>query len=65
MKEVRIINIVEIKKYIIDNDKIEDILTSLSCHHIKDKGEYYTCARPNGDNPQSIVVALSRFPFRR
>ena len=50
------IEISEIKKYIIDNDKIEEVLTSLSCHHIKDRGDYYSCARPNGDNPQSIIT---------
>lgn len=44
------------KEHIIDNDKLEEILVSLSCHQIKDKGDYFTCARPQGDNPQSIVV---------
>ena len=53
---MRTIDIKELKEYIINNDKIEAVLTALLCHHIKDKGEYYTCARPNGDNPQSIVV---------
>ena len=53
---MRHIEITEVKQYIIDNNKVEDILTSLSCHHIKDKGKYFACARPEGDNPQSIVV---------
>ena len=30
----------ELKQYIIDNDKIETILSSLGCHHIVDKGSY-------------------------
>lgn len=46
----------ELKQYIIDNNKIETILSSLGCHHISNKGKYFTCARPTGDNPQSIVV---------
>ena len=46
----------ELKDYIIENDKIADILTSLFCGHIKDRGTYITCSRPNGDNKQSIVV---------
>ena len=53
---MRTIDIKELKEFIINNDKIETVLTALLCHHIKDKGEYYTCARPNGDNQQSIVV---------
>lgn len=28
----------------------------MSCHHIKDKGDYYTCGHPLGDNVQSIVI---------
>jgi DNA primase len=53
---VRTIDIKELKEYIINNDKIEVVLTALSCHHIKDKGKYFACARPEGDNPQSIIV---------
>lgn len=53
---MRVIDIKELKEYIINNDKIEDILTSLSCHHIKDKGNYYACGHPLGDNQSSIVV---------
>ena len=55
-REVRIIDIQELKSYIIENDKLNEILSSLSCHHIQDKGDYFTCGRPNGDNPHSIVV---------
>ena len=55
-REVRIIDIQELKNYIIANDKIEKILGSLSCHSIKDKGGYYTCGHPLGDNPSSIVI---------
>ena len=53
---MRTIDIKELKEYIINNDKIEQVLTALSCHHIKDKGDYYTCGHPLGDNTQSIVV---------
>lgn len=49
-------DIVELKQYIIDNQKIQDILVFLGCHHIKDKGGYYTCGHPLGDNPSSIVI---------
>lgn len=53
---MRTIDIKELKEYIINNDKIEEVLIALSCHHIKDKGEYYTCGHPLGDNPSSIVI---------
>lgn len=46
----------ELKQYIIDNDKIETILSSLNLHHIVDKGSYFTAGHPQGDNPSSIVV---------
>lgn len=53
---MRTIDIKELKEFIINNDKIEAVLIALSCHHIKDKEKYITCGRPQGDNPQSIVV---------
>jgi DNA primase len=46
----------ELKQYIIDNQKIQDILVFLGCHSIKDKGSYFTCGHPLGDNPSSIVI---------
>lgn len=49
-------DIVELKQYIIDNNKIQDVLVFLGCHHIKDKGGYYACGHPQGDNPSSITV---------
>jgi DNA primase len=50
------LDIQELKDYIVDNDKIQEILASLSCGHIKDHKNYITASRPNGDNPNSIVV---------
>ena len=46
----------EIKEYIQNNGKIEQILEELGMHHIKyhqsttDKDAYYSCAMPSGDN---------------
>ena len=45
-----------LKEYIINNDCILTILENLKCHNIKDKGEYYQCANPDGDNPNAITV---------
>ena len=33
-----------------------DILDNLNCHHIKDKGDYYTCGNPDGDNTTAITL---------
>ena len=46
----------EIKTYIYENDLVEDILLELGCHHIKNKGNYWSCANPDGDNPNAIVI---------
>lgn len=48
--------IIDLKERIIDEDKIEDILTELGMHHIKDKGNYYSCGMPTGDNQKSTIV---------
>lgn len=47
-----------LKKYIYENNKIEDILIELEMHHIKwhDNNSYITCGMPDGDNPQSTVI---------
>ena len=44
------------KQYIIDNQKIQDILAFLGCHNIKNKGNYYSASFPDGDNPQAIII---------
>lgn len=49
----------EIKEYIINNDKIEDILEELGCHHIRlHNHKYYSCGFPDGDNVKSINLYL-------
>lgn len=48
----------QVKAYIYENNKIEDILVELGMHHIKwhDNNSYITCGMPDGDNPQSTTV---------
>jgi len=41
---------------IIENNDTEKILKNLGMHHIEDKGEYFTCGFPNGDNTKSAVI---------
>jgi len=49
--------IIEIKKFIFENSKIEFILEKIQCHHIQyhNKG-YYTCANKDGDNKTAIII---------
>jgi len=46
----------ELIKYIIDNDKIVEILESLKCHDIKEHTKEYRCGLPNHHNKNTIVV---------
>lgn len=51
----------KLKQYILDNKKIEYILTELGCHHIHyhtstGSDNYYQCANVDGDNLTAIVV---------
>lgn len=39
-----------------ENKCIPTILENLGCHSIKDKGDYYQCANPDGDNKAAITV---------
>jgi len=46
----------DLKDRIIEENKIYDVLSALGMHHIKDKGKYYSCAMPAGDNEKSTIV---------
>ena len=49
----------ELKCYIYDNKKVEDILTELNCHSIKYHNgtkKYYSCAFPDGDNTKALII---------
>ena len=51
----------DLKEEILNRELISDILTEIGCHHIRDKGDYYTCGNPDGDNPGSIVVYKNEY----
>lgn len=51
-------NAVELKNYIIENDKIEDILIALGCHKLRRNDNEIRCALPNHNNPTSVRVKL-------
>lgn len=47
----------DLKKYIIENNKITYILENLGMGHINDSNpKYISCSMPNGDNPQSTII---------
>jgi len=46
----------DLKERIIEEKKLEDILIALGMHSIKNKGSYYSCGMPTGDNKGSTVV---------
>ena len=51
----------DLKEEILNMDLLTDILSELGCHHIHDRGDYYTCGNPDGDNPRSIVVYKNEY----
>ena len=50
--------VIELKKYIFENDKIPFILEEIGCHKIKyhDSSNTYSAAHKDGDNPQGVVI---------
>lgn len=51
----------DLKEEILNRDLLPDILAELGCHHIRDKGDYYTCGNRDGDNPSSIVIYKNEY----
>ena len=56
-------DIISLKKYILDNNYIQLILESLNCHHIKHKNGFYQCANPDGDNVTAICVYENEYLY--
>jgi len=50
------VNAQNIKEFVVNNDLIESVLVAIDCHHIKNKGDYYTCGNKDGDNCSAITV---------
>lgn len=47
---------VDLKNFIINNDKIPDVLSKLGCHKIKSYSTEYRCALPRHSNPTAVQV---------
>lgn len=50
------VNIADLKNYILEENQIETILDAIGCHHIRHKSGYYQCANPDGDNQTALCV---------
>lgn len=48
-----------LKEYILDNEKLPEILQEIGCHSIHDHGGYITCGNKTGDNKSAIVIYLN------
>lgn len=57
----------DLKMYIYENKKIQDILEKLGCHNIKYNNihDYYSASFPDGDNPQGINIQNNAYLFYR
>ena len=51
----------ELKEEILNRELIPDILEGIGCHHIQDRGEYYTCGNRDGDNLRAVVVYKNEY----
>ena len=51
----------ELKEEILNREVISDILSEIGCHHIQDRGEYFSCGNLDGDNPRAIVVYKNEY----
>ena len=49
-------DISRLKDHIIDNGLIQQVLESLDCHHIRDRGTFISAANPDGDNTTAVQV---------
>ena len=51
----------DLKEEILNRELISDILSEIGCHHIQDRGEYFSCGNKDGDNPRAIVVYKNEY----
>ncbi len=50
----------ELKEYLLNNDLVETVLSTLGCGHIRNRGNYISASNPDGgDNKQAIITYLN------
>jgi len=47
---------IELKQYVLDNDKLQEILKSLDCHGIKEYTKEFRCGLPNHTSSNNIAI---------
>ena len=48
--------ILQLKEYILENDKIKDILDDLGCHGFKEYNKEYRCGLPNHRSTNNVAI---------
>lgn len=48
--------IIQLKEYILENDKIKDILDDLGCHGFKEYNKEYRCGLPNHRSTNNVAI---------
>lgn len=51
----------DLKEEILNREIISDILSEIGCHHIVDRGDYFSCANKDGDNPRAVVIYKNEY----
>lgn len=49
-------NATQIKSYLLENNRVEEVLEEIGCHSIKEHSDYWTCGNLNGNNKNAITV---------
>jgi len=57
-------NAIELKEYIINNNKIEYIINNLNCHHLKEYRKEYRCGLPGHSSTNNIAIKKETLSVR-
>jgi DNA primase len=49
-------NASDIKNYILENNKVEEILEEIGCHSVRNNSNYWVCGNKGGDNKSAITI---------
>lgn len=53
--------IIDIKKYIYENNLLKEILLEIGMHNIKENNKFFSCSFPDGDNPYGCLIYKNFF----
>jgi DNA primase len=49
-------NASDIKNYILENNKVEEILEEIGCHSVRNNSTYWVCGNKGGDNKSAVTI---------